>query len=173
MVVQATDKFLDALSHRVGQALSGPDTMQLVSYDLMGIVGWGHSFNNIENWKLNSNLHFVKAVTAGQQIIAQMPWLMSLLVSLPGADGPLRPYGTWIQDRIQEKRQSSEEESDAMSRMLPSMLKLSKAALYSEGELLVIAGGYVSPLHILVPANDCQQRHNLDHHDNSHFPPGS
>ncbi|RAK95672.1 cytochrome P450 [Aspergillus ibericus CBS 121593] len=140
MVVQTTQKFLDALSCRSNQILSGPGTMELLSYDLMGVVGWGHSFRNTENWKLNSNLHFVKALTAGQRILSQVPWLISLLVSLPGSDGPLRPYGTWIQDRIQEKLQKSDE-SDAMSRMLPSMLKLSKPALYSEGELLVIAGG--------------------------------
>ncbi|PYI11221.1 cytochrome P450 [Aspergillus sclerotiicarbonarius CBS 121057] len=140
MVVQTTERFLDALSRRVNQALSGPDTIELLSYDLMGVIGWGHSFDNIENWKLNSNLTFVKTLTAGQQLLSQTPWLISLLVSLPGSDGPLRPYGSWIQDRINEKLQQSEE-SDAMSRMLPSMLKLSKSALYSEGELLVIAGG--------------------------------
>ncbi|RAL16038.1 cytochrome P450 [Aspergillus homomorphus CBS 101889] len=147
VVVQTTQRFLDALRQRTGQTLSGPDTMQLLSYDLMGIIGWGYSFNNIEKWELNPALHFVKHVTAGQRIISQAPWLMSLLVNLPGADSPLRPYGSWIQARIREKLRllktpgQGRETADAMSKMMPAMVNLSESALYSEGELMVIAGG--------------------------------
>lgn len=148
MVVKTTDRFLDALRQRAGQVVSGPDTMQLLSYDLMGLIGWGYSFENIENWKLNPALHFVRQVTAGQRIISQAPWLMSLLVNLPGADSPLQRYGAWIEARIREKMQRlhtpEHEATDAMSKMMPAMVNLSRSALYSEGELMVIAGGYVS-----------------------------
>ncbi|RAK82511.1 cytochrome P450 [Aspergillus fijiensis CBS 313.89] len=145
VVVKTTDRFLDALRQRAGQVVSGPDTMQLLSYDLMGLIGWGYSFENIENWKLNPALHFVRQVTAGQRIISQAPWLMSLLVNLPGADSPLQRYGAWIEARIREKMQRlhtpEHEATDAMSKMMPAMVNLSRSALYSEGELMVIAGG--------------------------------
>ncbi|PYH40506.1 cytochrome P450 [Aspergillus saccharolyticus JOP 1030-1] len=145
VVVRTTERFLDALQERVGQVVSGPDTMQLLSYDLMGLVGWGYSFENIENWRLNPALHFVRQVTSGQRIISQAPWLMSLLVNLPGMDAPMHRYGNWIEARIREKMQllqgPERETADAMGKMIPAMVTLSESALYSEGELMVIAGG--------------------------------
>ncbi|RDK38750.1 cytochrome P450 [Aspergillus phoenicis ATCC 13157] len=148
MVIRTTEQFLDAVAQRVNQPLSVPSTMSLLSYDLMGVVGWGHSFNNIETWELNPSLHFIKNMRAGQHVMVHTPWLISLLMSLPGAGSAIRDYGNWIQDRIQEKRQQEERNEvpgeDIMTRMLPSMRDLSKKALYSEGELLVIAGGDTS-----------------------------
>ncbi|KAI2912427.1 hypothetical protein CBS147371_7480 [Aspergillus niger] len=148
MVIRTTEQFLDAVAQRVNQPLSVPSTMSLLSYDLMGVVGWGHSFNNIETWELNPSLHFIKNMRAGQHVMVHTPWLISLLMSLPGAGSAIREYGNWIQDRIQEKRQQEERNEvpgeDIMTRMLPSMRGLSKKALYSEGELLVIAGGDTS-----------------------------
>ncbi|GKZ77667.1 hypothetical protein AnigIFM56816_011408 [Aspergillus niger] len=148
MVIRTTEQFLDAVAQRVNQPLSIPSTMSLLSYDLMGVVGWGHSFNNIETWELNPSLHFIKNMRAAQHVMVHTPWLISLLMSLPGAGSAIREYGNWIQDRIQEKRQQEERNGvpgeDIMTRMLPSMRDLSKKALYSEGELLVIAGGDTS-----------------------------
>ncbi|OJJ77733.1 hypothetical protein ASPBRDRAFT_114983 [Aspergillus brasiliensis CBS 101740] len=154
MVIRTTEKFLDALAQRSNEPLTIPSTMQLLSYDIMGVVGWGHSFNNIERWELNPSLHFIKNIRAGQHVMVHTPWLISLLMSLPGAGGAIREYGTWIQHRIHEKRQQAERNEvpgeDIMTRMLPSMRDLSEKALYSEGELLVIAGGDTSSVTISV-----------------------
>lgn len=118
----------------------------------MGAVGWGKTFNNIENWKLNPNLNFVKTLTAPSQILSQAPWLMNLLVNLPGADGPLYPYATWIKGQIQEKLKQPEVGADAMSKIVHSKEDLSMAALFSEGELMVIAGGSAFPHPIPFPS---------------------
>jgi hypothetical protein len=118
--------------------------MQLLSYDLMGEVGWGETFQNIENWKLNPKLEFVKPMTASQQIWSQAPWLMNLLVNRPMVSRPILPYGAWINEKILEKLQQQTATADAMSKFVHSTEELSMTAWSSEGHLMVIAGGCVS-----------------------------
>jgi hypothetical protein len=126
--------------------LSGPEVLRLLGYDLMGAVGWGKTFSNIQNWKLNPVLEFVQKLTEPQQILSQAPWLLNLLANLPGGDKAIYRYGEFIKDQVDRRRRQETRGNDAMSKIISSQQNLSAKTLYDEGELMVIAGGYVERL---------------------------
>lgn len=110
----------------------------------MGEVGWGESFGNIKKWKMNPDLEFVDQMTRYQQILGQAPWLMNLLINVPGLAGSsIRPYGQWTRDQIQSRLEIFEERPDAMTKIVHANRDLNLLALHGEGDLMVIAGGYI------------------------------
>ncbi|PQE21592.1 cytochrome P450 protein [Rutstroemia sp. NJR-2017a WRK4] len=135
--VHATCKeFVSALAQHTNESLSGPEVAKLLAYDLMGTVGWGLTFHNSQNWKLNPALEFIDIMTANQQIVSQAPWVMNLLVNL-SSDHSSRSYVTWIREKVIAKRQQDTPGTDAMSKIIHNRQALTLKTLCDEGQVAI------------------------------------
>ncbi|KAH7050102.1 putative cytochrome P450 [Macrophomina phaseolina] len=146
--------FLSILSQSSDKPINVTELMAYLSYDLMGVVGFGKDFGQlagggVEHWA-------VKALRAQQLffgLLKPIPWLVNAAARIPGADRAVAPFVEYCRGLVAEKRKTLQAEksdtsspTDILSWILHEYeagtphAPRTQAALDEDGRTIVVAG---------------------------------
>ncbi|KAF2141924.1 uncharacterized protein K452DRAFT_249623, partial [Aplosporella prunicola CBS 121167] len=97
--------FLERIAETAGKPTNITEWNSWLSYDIMGIVGYGKDFGNLRNNKEHNAIKLLRESVAVLGFFKQVPWLGNLLVHIPGGLGALEPFTKYCKDLVTEKQQ--------------------------------------------------------------------
>ncbi|KAE8828236.1 hypothetical protein PTNB85_07423 [Pyrenophora teres f. teres] len=144
-----TDLLKSQLVKNAGNPMDISTWSMFFSFDIMGDVGFGKDFNN-----LNSGVEHVaiKSVHDHMKIVGilnAVPWLTNIISSIPGAAAGYKSFFSFCSDQIREKHQSWDGEEyphDIISWLLKAVKEKdvsapqTAAALEDDSRLMIVAG---------------------------------
>ncbi|KAJ5815613.1 hypothetical protein N7474_007390 [Penicillium riverlandense] len=121
------------------------------SFDVMGIIAFSKDFKQLEDAAEHSAIAAMHANMEMIGLLGAVPWLIHLLICIPGLSGPIEYFGAYCEDQIQQRKakwQSGNEETptDLVSWLLKAKEANDRSAppgdpaLGEEGRLVIIAG---------------------------------
>ncbi|KAF3401649.1 putative sterigmatocystin biosynthesis monooxygenase stcW [Penicillium rolfsii] len=157
LITAKADMLLAQIQHHMGQSGSVEVTrwMSFFSFDLMGLIGFGKDFHQIESavehpaiQRLHSSLDVVAR-------ISPLPWMLGLISSIPFMMGNYSEFIDYCTDQVEERRKRWNSESRARPTDIVSWLLKAiddddasappgTQALHEDGRLMVIAGSTLS-----------------------------
>ncbi|GME35797.1 Cytochrome P450 [Neofusicoccum parvum] len=144
--------FLDQISCERGQRINITDRIAWLTYDLMGVIGFGKDFGNLRSAKESPAIKGLRTAMASMGILFPVPWLTNVLSHMPGlGDVYWGPFVQYCRQLVEEKQQAfqadkSEAPKDIISWLIRAFEEGSPngaptpEALHEDTRSLVIAG---------------------------------
>ena len=104
MVKEKVDVFISQLRNRQGQAVDATQWTMFLTFDIMGKVGFGKDFRQLEN---GTELPAIKGLHDQMGVLgvlSPLPWLLSFLGSIPGLTGSYGLFMDYCAKQVDEKR---------------------------------------------------------------------
>ncbi|KAH7056899.1 putative cytochrome P450 [Macrophomina phaseolina] len=100
--------FLDRLSapQQVGKPVDATEWISWLSYDIMGVVGYGKDFGNLRSAHEHAAVKGLREAMISFGVLRQVPWLGNFLAHFPGGEGPMGPFAKYCKDLVAEKRRA-------------------------------------------------------------------
>ncbi|KAF2493710.1 putative benzoate 4-monooxygenase cytochrome P450 [Lophium mytilinum] len=143
------DLFMSALSARAGKPMDMSAWSMFFSFDVMGEVGFGKDFNNLTSGVEHPAIAAVHEHMTMLGVLSNVPWLLNLLGSIPGAAAGYSGFFNWCGSQIKDKQQSWDPEKypqDIVSWLLKAFNEKdissspSEEALHDDSRVVIIAG---------------------------------
>ncbi|KKY15727.1 putative benzoate 4-monooxygenase cytochrome [Diplodia seriata] len=125
----------------------------LLTFDIMGAVGFGTDFGGLESGVEHPAIKGIHDHMAVLAITATVPWLLNLLGKVPGATKGYAPFFEWCAERAQQapsekpqQQQQPASDDNIFSHLLRAFIAKdtsappSAAALHEDARAVVIAG---------------------------------
>lgn len=75
-----------------------------LSFDIMGEVGFGKDFNNLNTGVEHSAIKGVHDHMAALGVLSHVPWFLNLMSRIPGAAAGYSGFFSWCADEIKSKQ---------------------------------------------------------------------
>jgi cytochrome P450 len=75
-----------------------------LAFDIMGVVGFGRSFASVAEGKTHPALRALHRATPVIGRLRFAPWLVNMLLKVPGASGPLDPFIRTCEEMLRESQ---------------------------------------------------------------------
>ena len=98
------DMFISQLRARQGQALDITQWTMFLTFDIMGKIGFGKDFHQLENGSELSAIKGLHDQMGVLGLLSPLPWLLSLLGSIPGLTGSYGLFMDYCAKQVDEKR---------------------------------------------------------------------
>lgn len=98
-----------AAPDQVGKPINITELVSWLSYDIMGIIGFGKDFGNLRTTHEHAAVKGLRETMVAFGTLRQLPWLANFLSHFPGGDGAMGPFAKYCHDLVAEKRQVSDE----------------------------------------------------------------
>ncbi|KAK5075962.1 hypothetical protein LTR51_001641 [Lithohypha guttulata] len=91
------------------------------TFDVMGQIGFGQSYGQLESGKSHPAITKVERFMKAGVIVTQMMWVVTLLMVIPGLDDPMKDLKDWAKQLLDERantrqlEEKGEDEKDLMS----------------------------------------------------------
>lgn len=98
------DELVAQLDNLEGQSINASRWFNFYSFDVMGDLAFGKSFNMLKSGEQH---HALKLLVAGMHtvgILTPIPWIIPLLLSIPGAATDNKIFTKFIEDQAASRR---------------------------------------------------------------------
>lgn len=95
-----------AAPEQVGKPINITELVSWLSYDIMGIIGFGKEFGNLRTTHEHAAVKGLRETMVAFGTLRQLPWLANFLSHFPGGDGAMGPFAKYCHDLVAEKRQA-------------------------------------------------------------------
>lgn len=92
---------------RLGKPVDVTQWIMWLSYDIMGVVGFGTDFGNLKTSTEHPAVQSLHDAAKFTGYLKSVPWLVNFLGHLPGCDGTLGPFADHARRLVREKRKVS------------------------------------------------------------------
>jgi hypothetical protein len=75
-----------------------------LTFDMMGLVGFGRDFHQLENAAEHGAISALHGQLALMGLLGSVPWLLSLLGSIPGLTGSYWSFMDYCAQQVEEKK---------------------------------------------------------------------
>ncbi|KAI4255372.1 MAG: hypothetical protein LQ352_002604 [Teloschistes flavicans] len=138
------DKLIIYLLDLDGKPVNVSHLLNLYSYDVMGDLAFGTSFNMLKSDQQHSAIQLLRAALTTLSWNLPM-WLFRLLLAVPGATGGWQPFVSYCCERLDERMLNKTSSTDIMSFLLDPWAdcKLSSSEmnmLRGDSQLVIVAG---------------------------------
>lgn len=98
--------FLERLSapEQLGKPVNVTEWVSYLSYDIMGIVGYGKDFGNLRTSTEHAAVTGLRGAMKVFGVLRQVPWLANFLSHFPGGKGAAGPYDRYCKQLVADKR---------------------------------------------------------------------
>ncbi|KAH5581599.1 hypothetical protein HBI24_127250 [Parastagonospora nodorum] len=143
------DLFKSQLAKAAGKPMDVSTWSMFFSFDVMGEVGFGKDFNNLNTGVEHSAIKGVHSHMTMLGIMSTVPWLLNILGSIPGAAAGYTEFFSFCAGQIREKHKTWDGEKmpqDIVSWLLKAVKERdvsaspSAAALEDDARVVIIAG---------------------------------
>ncbi|KXJ89515.1 putative cytochrome P450 [Microdochium bolleyi] len=148
-ILDKTDKFLAQITKPDGGAVDATSWTMLLTFDIMGKVGFGKDFRGVETGVEHPAIRCIHDHMEVLGIMSHVPWLLNILPRIPGASRGYAPFFGWCASEVIAKKESmdtSAEPQDVVSHLIKSFLDKdaaappTEAALHDDSRAIIIAG---------------------------------
>ncbi|KAJ5348692.1 uncharacterized protein N7506_001945 [Penicillium brevicompactum] len=150
------DQLASHIEKNIDQPIDASAWSMFLSFDIMGAVGFGKEFNNLETGVEHPAIKGVHDHMAILGTLGHVPWFLNLASRIPGAASGYSSFFKWCEDEIERKQkvQSSsqfawsvdETPQDVVSWLLKAYVEKdasaapSEAALHEDSRVVIVAG---------------------------------
>jgi cytochrome P450 len=141
------DRLSTNISKRLGEPINCTELFLFFGFDVMGDTAFGSDFGMLES---NEEHPIVGIVRGGIYVIGRLtplPWLVTILSSLPGANSDFKKLEAYAEDEIQKRAEMSDrDEEDVMSKLISAARspsdpsKIDMHYLGGDSMVIIIAG---------------------------------
>lgn len=105
------DQLASHIQKNIDQPIDASAWSMFLSFDIMGAVGFGKEFNNLETGVEHPAIKGVHDHMAILGTLGHVPWFLNLASRIPGAASGYSSFFKWCEDEIERKQkvQSSSE----------------------------------------------------------------
>ena len=144
-LMRYTYELIDRLAGFSGQAVDATAWLHYYSFDVMGDLALGHSFEMLKS----GNMHFaIKLLADGTTPMGAMipiMWLFPILINIPGAATPVRTFIKWCNEQIDKRREMKLDLPDITSWLLKPLenakdIEKELKWLHGDARLIIVAG---------------------------------
>lgn len=144
-VTKHTDKLLAYLSDQTGNPVDASKVLLWYTWDIMGMLAFSRSFNNIEAGKSHPLLELMHAELKPLGFLSPIPWLAYLLNRLPANLSPVNAFFIYCASCVKERRKIEPPEPDVYTYLLEGEkffgdADLDEALMEGDARLIVVAG---------------------------------
>ncbi|KAJ4321021.1 hypothetical protein N0V94_003079 [Neodidymelliopsis sp. IMI 364377] len=149
------DMLIERLKAQAGRPIDATAWSMFFSFDVMGDLSFGQDFGNLATGKEHPGIRSMHSYLWLFGVLSPVPWLMNLLMALPGAARALIDLDSVCLDVLERKEKSwdsTQEPTDVVSWFLKAIQENDISAcptrnsLFEDTKGVVIAGRYHSPL---------------------------
>ena len=124
---EITNRLCTAFERKNGQPFVVNDYCHFYTFDVMGDVGFGRSYGQIESGVVHPAVNKVHNFLKAGVIAIQMLWVVNFLRLIPGLDDPMRDLKDWAEQLLAERSQlRAFEKHNEIERDLMSYVEESK-----------------------------------------------
>ncbi|KAL4803988.1 cytochrome P450 [Aspergillus unguis] len=138
---------LSQLTSRSGQSVSAADWFHFYSFDVMGDVAFGRSFEMLRNGEPHFAFDLLKEGMRPLGLLGPVPWAFCLLTSIPGLGGGFKRFVAWSAEQVEKRRGMQMDVPDLMSWLIEasetadkSQHRAAQSLLESDSRLIIVAG---------------------------------
>ncbi|KAL6250930.1 hypothetical protein RBB50_001138 [Rhinocladiella similis] len=144
-VTKHTDKLLAYLSDQSGNPVDASKISLWYTWDIMGMLAFSRSFNNIESGKSHPLLDLMHTELKPLAFLSPIPWLAYLLNRLPPSLSPVNAFFVYCASCVKERRSIEPPEPDIYTYLLEGEKffgkpDLDEALMEGDARLIVVAG---------------------------------
>lgn len=144
-VTKHTDKLLAYLSDQAGKPVDASKVLLWYTWDIMGMLAFSRSFNNIESGKSHPLLELMHAELKPLGFLSPIPWLAYLLNRLPPSLSPVNAFFIYCASCVKERRKIEPPEPDVYTYLLEGEkffgdAELDEALTEGDARLIIVAG---------------------------------
>lgn len=124
---EITNRLCTAFERKNGQPFVVNDYCHFYTFDVMGDIGFGRSYGQIESGVVHPAVNKVHNFLKAGVIAIQMLWVVNFLRLIPGLDDPMRDLKEWAEQLLAERSQlRAFEKHNEIERDLMSYVEESK-----------------------------------------------
>ncbi|OJJ67356.1 hypothetical protein ASPBRDRAFT_200075 [Aspergillus brasiliensis CBS 101740] len=148
-VKSKVDLLASHVAKNLGQAIDVTAWTMFLSFDIMGDIGFGKDFHNLDTGVEHPAIKSVHDHMAVGAVLLQVPWFLYLLCRTPGAVSSYSSFFKWCADEIERKRKTWDANAypeDVVSWLLKAYVEQSdsaapsRLALHEDSRAIIIAG---------------------------------
>lgn len=114
-----------------GRAITVNDWCHFYTFDIMGDLGFGRSYGQIESGSAHPAILKVQNFLKAGVIALQMLWAVNFLQLIPGLDDPMRDLKEWAEQLLKERDERTTEKEREENRDLMSYIEESRRVVDS------------------------------------------
>lgn len=99
-------KFCESMAKFEGQPVWVNDWCHFTTFDVMGLLGFGQSYGQLESGKAHPSIAKVQNFLKAGSIALQMLWVVNFLQLFPGLEDPIRDLKEWSQELLNQRAQA-------------------------------------------------------------------
>ena len=100
-----TNRFLEQLHAHAGKEINITEWARYFATDFMGWVGLGKSYGMVEKLEVHESVRNLVPAMWAIGVLGQVPWLVGLMLEIPGAGGAFGEFTAWCKTQMDEKIQ--------------------------------------------------------------------
>ncbi|EXJ79942.1 hypothetical protein A1O3_08228 [Capronia epimyces CBS 606.96] len=144
-ILKYSHQLVDALSRQTGEPLNATEWFNYYSFDVMGDLAFGKSFDMLSTGKEHFFLQLVHKGQSPVGIFTPAPWLAILLKEVPFAMRTFHRFLAWCELQVEERKKINMAEPDVMSYIIDSANKAqnpqeARLWLQADSRLIIVAG---------------------------------
>lgn len=146
-VAQYTDQLLEQIHKTEGNPINMSTWFNFYSFDVMGDLAFGKSFNMIKDGIVH---YYMKAVHTNMLAVAafsHLVWIFPLFKEIPGLNHDHLKFQKWLDQQVDQRRKNPPEVPDVFSWILGDYEALGSSStrqdavnLVGDAHLIVVAG---------------------------------
>ena len=137
-------RLADTLTDKISKASANPILinrwLQCFSWDMMGELGFSKRYDCLESGKLHPAIQTMQGYLSSWMILMQVPWVLGVVARLPSVTNPAEAFERYVEQSLEERKQTGSATLDVMSYILDGKMSLSDKELQQDTELIQIAG---------------------------------
>lgn len=95
---------ISRLSAQGDHPISASDWFHFYSFDVMGDIAFGRSFEMLETGKPHFALNLLKEGMAPLGLLGPVPWAFCILTSIPGLGGGFKAFVEWCSEQVEKRK---------------------------------------------------------------------
>ena len=121
-----TNRLCERFAGFNGRAITVNDWCHFYTFDIMGDLGFGRSYGQIESGSAHPAITKVQNFLKAGVIAVQMLWAVNFLQLIPGLDDPMRELKEWAEQLLKERDERTTEKEREENRDLMSYIEESR-----------------------------------------------
>lgn len=142
-VIRHANNLLEHLARTEGHPVNVSDWFNFFSFDVMGDLAWGKSFNMLRDGIKHYFMVVLHADMTNIGLFSHMLWLFPIFKATPILNAEHRRFWDWLKVQVSERRQKEPELPDVFSPLLEAHNAMAKPTeqeeLDLEGDAYLIA----------------------------------
>ncbi|TVY35049.1 Cytochrome P450 monooxygenase [Lachnellula subtilissima] len=141
-----TNELISVLGSKTGQSLNASRWFNFYSFDIMGDMAFGQSFDMMKSGEKHSVIEILQEGMKPIGVLTPIAWMIPLLLDIPGLGGGIKDFIQYNKDRVAFRKENIPEKRDLFSWLIDAEKQsndpIHKDArwLWGDSALIIVAG---------------------------------